>query len=65
MPITLLTVAAFFLPGQAKVLSAHRYPSLYLSSNNALQMVLPTPAVTNPVPILSTGCMQHIQVTND
>jgi len=28
-------------------------------------MVVPKPAATNPVPILSTGCMQHIQVEND
>ena len=28
-------------------------------------MVVRTPAATNPVPILSTECMQHIQVQND
>ena len=28
-------------------------------------MVVPTPAATNPVPILSTGSMEYIQVKND
>jgi len=28
-------------------------------------MVVPTPALTNPVPTLSTGCIQHIPVKTD
>jgi len=65
LPFTILRGAAVFLPGRAKDLSAPRYLSLYLSFNNVLQNVVPTPVVTNPVSILYIFCMQDIQVINN
>jgi hypothetical protein len=41
------------------------YISFYLSSNNVFQKAVPTQAVTNPVSLPSSYCLQHIPLLLD